>query len=312
MNSSKRSAASPLLEQNAAKKIGAVPQSSLDFSNNFESCSIAEAEYEFIRKLVYEHSRINLGADKRVLVASRLSKRLRKLNLATFSQYCGLLKSAQGAEELSNLLDVISTNHTLFFRESKHFEFLRATALPQWTARLRGGREPMRVWSAACSSGEEPYTLAITLAEQLEPAMLPWTIDASDISTRVLAKAGQGIYPDDRLSEVSPELVKRYFQKGVGDWQGHCRVKAELREKVRFHHLNLLQPNYPFSYKFQIIFCRNVMIYFDRATQEALVAKLTQSLLPGGYLMVGHSESLSGIHHTLTAVQPAVYFKPLA
>lgn len=271
---------------------------------------IADAEYEFIRQLVYERSRISLGPDKKVLVAARLAKRLRKLNLESYSDYCRLLKSGQGEDELFNLVDVISTNHTHFFREIKHFEFLERTVLPTWKPVLQRDRTPFRLWSAASSTGEEPYSLAISLAEALGPASMDWHIDATDISTRVLTHAQNAIYEKERLGEVKPELLRKHFQRGVGEWEGHCRIKQELRDRVTFHHLNLLQPSYPFSTPFHTIFCRNVMIYFDRPTQETLINKLSSMLLPGGYLMVGHSESLSGIRHSLKSVCPAVYLKP--
>ena len=271
---------------------------------------IADQEYDFIRRIVYDHSRINLGDDKKVLVTSRLAKRLRALNLNGYGDYCRLLKSPTGGEELGNLVDVISTNHTNFFRESKHFEFLQQTVLPDWTPRLAKQCDTFRVWSAASSSGEEPYTIAIVLADYFSKLSgVGWAIEASDISTRILAKAREAIYAQERLVEVKPEWRRRYFQKGVNDWAGHFRVKEELRQRVRFHHLNLLQARYPFISPFHVIFCRNVMIYFDRPTQESLVAKLTEQLAPGGYLLVGHSESLSGIQHTLRMVQPATYVK---
>lgn len=274
---------------------------------------LADADYDFICRLVYDKSRIALGPDKKILVTSRLAKRLRQLNLGSYREYCDLLRSPAGAEELRNLIDRISTNHTHFFRETKHFDFLRDKLLPQWRADSRSRDGVFRVWSAASSTGEEPYTIAIHLAEHLAPAESGrWEIEATDISTRVLDIARQAVYDADRLSGMSTELVRRYFQKGMRDWEGHFRVKAEVRERVRFHHLNLLEPPYPFNQPFQVIFCRNVMIYFDRPTQEALVSHLAEKLVPGGHLLVGHSESLSGIKHSLKLVQPAVYLKPAA
>lgn len=273
---------------------------------------LTDGDFDFICRLVYEKSRIALGRDKKVLVTSRLAKRLRQLQLEGYHQYCDLLRSPAGAEELRFLIDRISTNHTHFFRETKHFDFLRDKLLPAWRAdpRSRGG--VFRVWSAASSTGEEPYTIAIHLAEHLAPADSgAWTIEASDISTRVLDIARQGIYEVERLSGMSSELVRRYFQKGVRDREGQVRVKSELRGRVQFHHLNLLEPPYPFTEPFQVIFCRNVMIYFDRPTQESLVSYLTEKLAPGGHLLVGHSESLSGIKHGLKLVQPAIYSKPV-
>ena len=266
---------------------------------------VGAESYEFIRKLVYEHSRIHLGPDKKALVSSRLAKRLRALRLPDYDSYCQLLRSSKGRDELANLVDVISTNHTHFFREIRHFEFLRETAIPQWKARGGGA---LRVWSAACSSGEEPYSLAISLAEELG-LQTNWRIHATDISRRMLATAQAGIYPSERLAHVPPECQRRYFQRGMASWEGNYRVREELRRRIDFQHLNLLQATYPFATKFDVIFCRNVMIYFDRPTQETLVQKLTEHLVPGGYLMVGHSESLNGIHGGLVGVQPALYQK---
>ena len=277
-----------------------------------DGSQLADDDYHFLCRLIYEKSRINLGTDKKVLVASRLAKRLRYLGLPDYRSYCQLLRSPAGEEELRNLIDRISTNHTHFFREIKHFDFLKTTVLPALRATLPKTREVLRVWSAASSSGEEPYTLAIHLSEHYAPAAEDlWQIEGTDISTRVLDIARQGVYEADRVEGMGAELVHRYFQKGVGKWQGHFRVKEDLRERVRLHHLNLLEGAYPFTKPFHVIFCRNVMIYFDRPTQEDLVNRLSAQLLPGGYLMVGHSESLSGVKHPLKLVQPAIYLKPL-
>jgi chemotaxis protein methyltransferase CheR len=282
----------------------------VDLELKLGTAQLADRDFDFLRQLIYERSRIHLGPDKRVLVASRLAKRLRQLQLESYHEYCQLLRSPAGEDELRFLIDRISTNHTTFFRETKHFDFLRDVVLPQWRARPEAKREPFRLWSAACSSGEEPYSLAILLAEHLAPAGADaWQIEASDISTRVLDIADKGVYETDRLAGVKPDWLRRYFQKGLREWQGHFRVKPELRERIRFHQLNLLENNYPFTKPFHVIFCRNVMIYFDRPTQEALVGNLAERLVPGGYLMVGHSESLSGIKHSLRSLQPAIYLK---
>lgn len=269
--------------------------------------ALENADYEFLCRLVYEHSRINLGADKRALVSARVAKRLRVLKLGSYREYCQRLKTAAGQEELGHLVDVMSTNHTNFFREEKHFQWLQETLLPAWRAR-HGHDGNFRVWSAASSSGEEPYTLAIVLAEFFGGTS-GWSIDATDISTPVLAKAKQAVYDEDRVAPVRADWLRKYFQRGSGKWEGHYRVKDQLRERVTFHHLNLFQPAYPFRHRFQVIFCRNVMIYFDRPTQETLVAKLTDQLEPGGHLVVGHSESLSTIRHSLRQQQPTIYLK---
>ncbi len=277
----------------------------------WSNAQLADDDYDFLRRLIYERSRINLGTDKRVLVASRLAKRLRFLGLKNYHEYCELMRSPQGGEELQFLIDRISTNHTHFFREMKHFDFLEKKFLPAWRTSPAAKSGPLRVWSAASSTGEEPYTIAVHLAEHLAPATAgAWQIEATDISTRVLEIARRGIYESDRLKGISPEMLRKYFQKGLREWDGSFRVKDELRGRVEFHHLNLLEPPYPFQNNFHVIFCRNVMIYFDRATQEALVSHLTDRLFSGGCLLVGHSESLSGIDHSLQLVQPATYLKP--
>lgn len=270
---------------------------------------ISDKDYEFIRKFVYEHSRINLGPDKKELVSARLAKRLRAIGLNSYTEYCHHLQSADGEAEVTNLVDSISTNHTYFFREIKHFEFLNDVVLPNWLQNnLRKGESNFNIWSAASSSGEEPYSLGILLQEVLQHhPSASWTLDGTDISTRMLDLARRGIFETDRLRDVKPEWLRRYFQKGVGQWDGHYRAKEAIRNRLTFHHVNLLQEHYPFNKHFHVIFCRNVMIYFDRPTQEQLVAKLTSHLHPKGYLIVGHSESLMGIKHSLDSVRPSIY-----
>lgn len=271
-----------------------------------------DSEFDFIRNLVYEHSRIHLGPDKRELVTARLGKRLRATQLTTISEYCALLQGPNRDDELSHLIDVISTNHTFFFRESPHFDFVRQQIVPEMLERNRTARWPrFYAWSAASSSGEEAYSLAITLNECLQGSPWGWHIEATDISHRILAKAQAAIYREDVVSKMPPATVKTYFQRGIGPQDGNYRVKAELRAKVSFSHLNLLEGEPSFRDPFHVIFCRNVMIYFDRPTQEELVSRLTRRLVPGGYLLVGHSESLTGIRHGLQMVKPATYRRPL-
>jgi chemotaxis protein methyltransferase CheR len=269
-----------------------------------------ECEFDFIRSLVYERSRISLSSDKRELVSARLGKRLRATNLSSVGEYCRLLKSPGQEAELANLIDAISTNHTFFFRENAHFDFLRQTIIPEMRARSAKERWPQfRVWSAACSSGEEPYSLAITLADSLGP--WPWAIEATDISHRILEKAKAGIYRSDAIDRMPKSVVQAHFQRGFGPHDGNYRTKAALRDRINFQHLNLLQGEPPFSELFHVIFCRNVMIYFDRPTQEELIGKLVRRLVPGGYLMVGHAESLTALQHSLESVRPAVYRRPV-
>lgn len=276
--------------------------------NVFTTPDISTEAYDALVGLVYRHSRIHLGEEKQSLIVSRLAKRLRHLRLDSFDEYCALLESPRGADELGQMVDLISTNHTQFFREMDHFDFLTTTILPEWTARLQGKAQPLRVWSAVCSSGEEAYSLAIALAEfAASRPGADWRLDASDISSRMLDRARQGIYPADRVKLPNPAWLSRYFQRGVGEWAEHCRVKQGLREQVAFHQLNLFQPDYPVPSGQHVIFCRNVMIYFDPPTQEELVRRLVGHLAKGGYLIVGHSESLLNIRHSLKQVRPAVY-----
>lgn len=272
-----------------------------------------DSEFDFIRTLVYERSRIQLGPDKRELVAARLGKRLRATKTDNIGHYCDLLKSGQAEDELAHLIDAISTNHTFFFRENAHFDFLRSHIVPEMLTRQRTERWPQfYVWSAASSSGEEPYSIAMTLAEALpRTSGWNWRIEGTDISHRILEKARNAIYRDDVVAKLPSATIKTYFQRGVGPQEGNYRVRPELRAQVNYQQLNLLEGEPPFKEPFQVIFCRNVMIYFDRPTQEELVHKLTRRLVPGGYLLVGHSESLTGIKHSLQLVKPAIYRKPL-
>jgi chemotaxis protein methyltransferase CheR len=267
------------------------------------------AEYEFLRQLVYKHSRIHLGADKKEMVCQRLQRRFKALGLAGFPVYCELLKSPAGREERTELIDVISTNVTSFFREGPHFDFLKGTALPQWLeAQNRRPGDVFRVWCAGCSSGEESYSAAIVLADFFarHPDYRGQVI-ASDISMRMLQRARQGIYQIEHVKLPKVDWLKRYFLKGTGAYGDCCRVKDDLKKLVAFYHANLFEPEFPFAESLDVIFCRNVMIYFDQAAQEDLVQRLCGKLMPGGYLMVGHSESLFGAPHLLNTVCPSVY-----
>ena len=274
--------------------------------------ALTEADYDLIAQLVYKHSRIHLGGGKRELVSSRLGKRLRALGLSNYAEYCNLLTRSGAEEELAHLVDAISTNHTFFFRERQHFDFLEKTVLPHFAANRAFRRDGcLRCWSAAASTGEEPYSIALMLASHAEKnSGFHWEMNCSDISRPALETARAGIYSTARLQEVPDELRRRFFQRGIGAQTGQYRIKAEVRNKIQWHQMNLFQDAYPFEKKFHVIFCRNVMIYFDRSSQEALVKKLGSFLLPGGYLMVGHSESLSGLSHSLEHIQPAIYKKP--
>lgn len=272
--------------------------------------TISREAFTYLADHIYRHSRIRIGPDKEQLLVSRVIKRLRHLRLSSFEEYCELLRSPASAVETHHLVDVISTNHTHFFREKEHFDYLHSSIVPEWLG--SGGRQsrPLRIWSAACSSGEEPYTLGMVLAEfARQRAAFHWQIDASDICTRILERAEAGIYETEKMSLPSPELLPRYFQKGVGRNEGNCRVKSTLRERITFHHLNLFQATYPLTAGHDVIFCRNVMIYFDQPSIHTLVNRLAASLPSGGHLIVGLSESLLNIDHPLKQVRPGIYRK---
>ena len=267
--------------------------------------------YQTLSGLVYQHSRIRLAPDKQPMLANRLRKRLRTLGLTSYDDYCEVLHSAQGPSEIEHLVDLISTNHTRFFREPSHFTFLTESILLQLVSHLSGKGDSLRIWSSAAASGEEPYTLAIVLAEYFgQQPSVDWQIEASDISHRMLEHAEQGIYPLDGGHALPPELLRRYFERGVRTREGTCRVKAGLREHIRFQRINLFQAEYPVAREQHVIFCRNVMIYFDPPSRATLVQKLTRHLAPGGFLFIGHSESLLGIRHDLQPVRQSVFRKP--
>ncbi|MCC6362020.1 MAG: protein-glutamate O-methyltransferase CheR [Bryobacterales bacterium] len=266
---------------------------------------LRSSEFAKIRKLAYDTFGLDLKAGKETLVSARLARQIRQSGCATFEEYYRQVVEDRTGESLINLIDALTTNHTAFFREPAHFDFLRKRFLPE-----HAGRGNIDIWSAACSSGEEPYSIAMCLLEELGTASKQRVrILATDISTRVLAKAAQGVYPAERFEGMAPLQLRRHFLRGEEQWNGWCRVKKDVRDLVEFRRLNLLEPLSQVGC-FGLIFCRNVMIYFDKPTQQQVVQRLSGCLMPGGYLFTGHSESLTGIEHRLRYIQPAVYQKP--
>ena len=261
---------------------------------------LSPAQFHEISRIVYDVAGIVLREGKEGLVRSRLSRRLRALGLPSYEAYLAFLAADRDGRELVEMVDALTTNKTNFFREPAHFDFLRDRLLPALPA------GPVRIWSAGCSTGEEPYTLAMVLHEALpDPARSGAKILATDISTRVLAQAKAGRFAEAVAEEVPTDLRRRHFARlPNGGWE----AGPSLRGLVTFARLNLMGP-WPMRGPFQAIFCRNVMIYFDKATQQKLVSRYHDLLAPGGYLFVGHSESLSGIAHRFAYVQPAVYRK---
>ena len=267
--------------------------------------TITPKEFEQFRALIYQECGISLNESKKTLLVSRLSKRLRTLELDSFQAYYDLLSGQTESDEFTLLLDLVSTNKTDFFREPKHFDFLREQILPTLQSTRR-----VRIWSSASSSGEEPYTIAMTLYDSVpDPERWDFQILASDISTRVLARAASGVYEGERVRDLPTGLVERHFLKGKGERAGMIKVKPHLSQMVRFRRINLMDDTFPIKSPLDLIFCRNVMIYFDHPTQTQLVTKFHRYLKPGGYLFIGHSESLQRLDQPFESVAPTIYRK---
>ena len=261
-------------------------------------------------ELVYRQCGINLHDGKKALLQARLTKRLRATHIDSYEDYYQYLQN--NPKEMVHFLDSVSTNLTFFFRESQHFDFLESIALPGLLEEKQAAKNNrLRIWSAGCSTGEEPYSLAMCVLGHMDsPQRWDFKILATDISTRVLEAASGGIYAEEKVLKVPPELRRQYFEKcGEVDGKPAYEASPALKRLITFRRLNLKDP-FPFKGLFDYIFCRNVMIYFDKQTQEALIQKMTGFLSPGGYLFVGHSESLTGLSHALSYVKPAVYRKP--
>ena len=272
------------------------------------STNLSECDFRRFSRLIHDNCGINLHDGKKELVRARLGKRLRETGLRDFKAYWRFVTQEETGEELVRMLDAISTNQTSFFREEKHFDFLKDTVFPSYV-HSKGDLRTLRFWSAGCSSGEEPYSLGIRLLEYFgEHSRFNMKILATDISTKVLAQAEMGVYPAKRLSTIPHIILKRYFQRGYGTQEGNFRVKPLLRDIIEFRRFNLMEP-FPFREVFDVTFCRNVMIYFHRKTQQGLIDKFYDSPLRGGYLFIGHSETLAGIRHSFRYIMPGVYQK---
>lgn len=269
---------------------------------------LRDTDFEKIRRLVYGQCGINLHEGKRELVKARLGKRLRQGNFKSFADYYRYVTTEEGVSELVTMIDSLSTNLTSFFREDSHFQKFRKI-VPKMIESNNGCRIPkLRIWSAGCSTGEEPYSIAITLNELLNRNNVDIKILATDISTRVLKTAINGVYPKEKVKNIPQKLLRKYFQIGQKDWDGYYRIKKEIRDIVKFMRFNLIEDLHSNS-AFDIIFCRNVMIYFDKVTENKLVNRFYDYLKKGGYLFTGHSESLTGLTHKFKYVEPSVYYK---
>jgi chemotaxis protein methyltransferase CheR len=270
---------------------------------------LRDIEFEKISRLVHEQCGINLHDGKKELVKARLGKRLREGNFRSFKDYYQHVTSNAGTDELISMIDSLSTNLTYFFREESHFHTL-SRIVTACLKDAREGRRPakLRIWSAGCSTGEEPYSLAMTVRECGDDAGADIQIVATDISTRVLGTAVKGIYPQEKLKNIPPAMMRKYFQIGSGSSEGYYRIKKEIREMVQFSRFNLMTVP-PSNFIFDIIFCRNVLIYFDKETQGALIKRFYQCLNKGGCFFAGHSESLTGLDHDFKYLEPSIYRK---
>jgi chemotaxis protein methyltransferase CheR len=271
--------------------------------------TLSDSLFQQFSRLVYDQCGINLHEGKKALLQARLNKRMRTTGFTRYDEYYKYIESGAHADEMVHFLDCISTNLTYFFREPQHFEFLEQTLLPELLeAKNRDRVNRLRIWSAGCSTGEEPYSLAMCVLPHLQDARRwDFRILATDISTRVLQVATQGVYTMEKIMKVPLPLQKACFTR-VSKEEGTFGVAPHIKSIISFRRLNLMEP-YPFKGPFDVIFCRNVMIYFDKATQEELIGKFASYLGPQGHLFVGHSESLTGLRHSLSYVRPAVYRK---
>lgn len=265
----------------------------------------SDRDFDYLRRLIRARTGIVLADAKRTMVYGRLVRRLRALGLADFGQYCRLLEQ-EPEREIGELINAITTNLTAFFREPHHFTYLRDRVLPQLRERNAATRR-LRVWSAACSTGEEPYSIAMVLAEALG-ADWDWRILASDLDTEVLARAERGVYAAERVAGIERARLERWFLRGRGVRHGWVKVRPELGEKLRFRRINLTEP-LPLRAPLDVVFCRNVVIYFDKATQRELFARLADCMAPGAHLFIGHSESLFRVADQFELIGQTIYRK---
>jgi len=266
------------------------------------SIGISDIEFDRFQRFIYDAAGITLSPAKKAMVCGRLSKRLQAHNLGSYGEYFSLLSSGKATGEMQTAIDLLTTNETYFFREPKHFDLLRKLALE-----AASRRQPFRVWSAACSSGEECYSIAMVLADCLGDAQ--WDVLGSDISTRVLQRARTGHYVLERTRHIPADYLKRFCLKGMGEQDGTLLVDRQIRSRVSFTQVNL-NNSLPQLGSFDVVFLRNVLIYFNVETKQKVVARVLEQLKPGGYFLVGHSESLNEINTSVRQVAPSVYRKP--
>jgi chemotaxis protein methyltransferase CheR len=270
--------------------------------------AFSDSDFAFIRQMVEQHAAIKLPDSKRQMVYGRLVRRLRELRLGSFAEYVALLRDDPGGPEFVNLINAVTTNLTSFFRERHHFDVLEEKVLPELQQRNASNRR-IRVWSAGCSTGEEPYSIAITLrGSSLLSQGWDARILATDIDTKVLATAESGVYGIDRIRDLPEDLKRRGFLRGRGEASQRVRVRPEMQELITFRQLNLMEP-WPMRHRFDVIFCRNVVIYFDKPTQARLFDRFADQLNEGGYVFLGHSETMHNLTTRFRLLGQTVYQK---
>jgi chemotaxis protein methyltransferase CheR len=281
-------------------------------SNNNEifKSKMSDGEFDKLSEFIYSEYGIKMPKIKKTMLESRLQKRLRELSIPSYKDYIDYVFSKEGqANEVVKMIDVVSTNKTDFFRESNHFDFLDSAILPELLA-TDHGTKLCKIWSAGCSSGEEPYTLAIVLSEfaSRNPG-LDFSIYATDISTRMLRVGIEAIYPEARIDCIPINLKKKYFLRSKDREKTTVRLIQEIRRKISFNRLNFMDNSYAISETFDVIFCRNVLIYFDRDTQERVINRCCQKLKKNGYFFLGHSESITSMNLPLVQIKPTIFKK---
>lgn len=283
---------------------------SIENVHNIYNTRLTDAEFTKMSNFIYNEYGIKMPYAKKTMLQSRLHKRLRELNIPSFKEYIDYLFSKDGMQnELVHMIDVVSTNKTDFFREPAHFDFLRETMLPQFVSASNANRY-LKIWSAGCSTGEEPYTISMVLSDfAASQAGFSFSIFATDISSRALKHAVTAIYTEDRVAQIPMTIKKKYFLKSKDKTNLTVRIIPQLRGKVTFQRLNFMANSYNVYDNFDIIFCRNVLIYFDRQTQESVINKLCKKLKPNGFFFLGHSESITNMNVPLKQIKPTIFRK---
>ena len=279
------------------------------FENAVYKQKLTDSEFEKLSGFIYREYGIRLAPIKKTMLEGRLQKRLKVNNIPNFKEYIDFLFSDLGLQkELIHMVNVVTTNKTDFFRENEHFEFMSNQVLPEFCK--NSPRETFKVWSSACSSGEEPYTISMVIEEfNAAHQQIPYSIHATDLSTEILGKAINAVYSLERVADIPLTLKQKYLLKSKDKEKPTVRVKKNLREKITFNRLNLMDDSYDVAQGFDLIFCRNVLIYFDKETQEKVINKLCRHLKPGGYFFLGHSESVTNMTVPLEHVKPTIFRK---